>query len=114
MLCHQEREDLLHAFFLCNENNGVGFALLRYVQQVVPSLTPEGGLRLELEEDLGEEDQLAVACLLATGLKYIWETRAEKKTIILYKMKAQIEARISLLRRTRYWKSGDRMLEMIM
>ena len=99
---------------LYNENNGVGFALIRYVQKVVPSLTPEGGLRLELDEDLGEEDQLAVACLLATGLKYIWETRAEKKTIILYKMKAEIEARISLLRRTRYWKSGDRMLEMIM
>ena len=113
LLCHQEREDLQHAFFLCNKNNGVGFALLRYVQHVVPSLTPEGGLRLELDDDLDEDDQLAVVCLLATGMKYIWETRAEKKTLVLYKMKAELEARISLLRRTRYWKSGDRMLEMI-
>ena len=113
ILCHQEREDLQHAFFFCNQNNGVGFALLSYVQQVVPTMSPEGGLRLELDGDLGEEDQLAVTCLLATGMKYIWETRAEKKTLVLYKMKAEIEARISILRRTRYWKSGDKMLEMI-
>ena len=111
--CHQEREDLQHAFFFCQENSGVGFALLSYVQQVSPTLTTGGALRLELEDDLGEEDLLAVVCLLATGLKYIWETRAEKKTLTLFKMKAEIEARISILRRTKYWRSGDKMLEMI-
>ena len=111
--CHQEREDLQHAFFFCQENSGVGFALLSYVQQVSPTLTTGGALRLELEDDLGEEDLLAVVCLLATGMKYIWETRAEKKTLTLFKMKAEIEARISILRRTRYWRSGDKMLEMI-
>ena len=53
------------------------------MQHVVPSLIPEGGLRLEFDDDLGEDDQLSVACLLATGMKYTWETRAEKKTLIL-------------------------------
>ena len=52
-------------------------------------------------------------CLLATGLKYIWESRAEKKVVYLYKMRAKIEARVFILRKTRYHVSGDKIHEMI-
>ena len=45
--------------------------------------------------------------------KYIWETRSEKKTVSLHKMRAEIEAKVSILRKTRYYLSGDKMLEMI-
>ena len=69
-----------------------GLALLGYVQQVIPNLNPEEALRLEFGHDLSDVDQLASVCLLSTGLKYIWETRAEKKPTILYKMRAEIEA----------------------
>ena len=113
LLCRQEREDLQHAFFFCQESAGVGLALLGYVQHVVSTITPEECLRLEIGDDLGEEDQLAVVCLLASGLKYIWETRAEKKVLSLHKMRAEIEAGVFLLRKTRYAVSGDKMNEMI-
>ena len=89
------------------------WALLGYVQQAIPNLNPEEALRLELGHDLSDVDQLASVCLLSTGLKYIWETRAEKKPIILYKMRAEIEAKISILRRTRHENSAIKMLEMI-
>ena len=83
------------------------------MQHLIPTITPEQCLRLELGEDLVEEDQLAVVCLLATGLKYIWETRVEKKVLSLHKMRAEIEARVFLLRKTRYMVSGDKMFDMI-
>ena len=51
------------------------------MQHLIPTISIEGCLRLELGEDLVEEDQLAVVCLLASGLKYIFETRAEKKVL---------------------------------
>ena len=113
LLCRQEREDLQHAFFFCQESAGVGLALLGYVQHVVSTITPEECLRLEIGDDLGEEDQLAVVCLLASGLKYIWETRAEKKDLSLHKMRDEIEARVFILRKTIYLVSGDKIIEMI-
>ena len=44
---------------------GVGLALLGYVKLFIPTITPERCLRLELGNDHGEDDQLAVVTLLA-------------------------------------------------
>ena len=90
-----------------------GHALLGYLQSSIPHLATEEVLRLELGQGLDDVDLLAAVCLLSVGLKYIWDTRVEKKTVYLYKMRAEIEARISILRRTRYMESGNKMLEMI-
>ena len=76
-------------------------------------MNPEDVLKLSLSHDLSDEDQLATVCLLATGLKYIWESRVEKKPIMVYKMRAEIEAKISILRRTKYLSSAIKMLEMM-
>ena len=111
--CQLEVEDLLHAFFLCQKSMVAGHALLGYVQHCVPGLSPEEALRLELGQNLEDADQLATVCVLATGLMYIWTTRTKKKVITLYKMRAEIEAKITILRKTRYWASGLKMLEMI-
>ena len=91
----------------------VGHALLGHVQVLAPDLSPEAALRLELGGELSPDEELATMCLLATGLKYIWDARAEKKQVTLFKMRAEVEARISILRRTRHSKAGDLMLEML-
>ena len=44
---------------------------------------------------------------------YLWSTRVEKKTVILFKMRADIESKISVLRRTRHREAGELMFEMI-
>ena len=90
-----------------------GLALLGYVQQTVHQLSPEAALRLELGDDQDDAEQLASVCLLATGLKYIWEARTEKKLVTLFKMRSEIELKIAILRRTRHATAGDRMLELI-
>ena len=48
-----------------------------------------------------------------SGLSYIWSARVEKKPAILYRMRADIEAKISILRRTRHKAAGDMIADMI-
>ena len=112
-LCLLEAEDLNHAFFSCPKSMVAGLALLGYAQHAVPHLTPEETLRLELGQDLTSQTTLAAVCLLATGLKYIWGARQDKKVAALYKMRAEIEAMVSILRKTRHREAGDLMLEMM-
>ena len=52
-------------------------------------------------------------CMLATGLKHIWEARVSKKQITPFQVRAELEAKISLLRRTRYVGAGSKMQELL-
>ena len=113
LLCHTEVEDLQHAFFSCRHSCVAGLALLGYLQVLCPNISQEDALHLQLGHDLAVQEQLAAVCLLATGLQYIWSTRVEKKSVILFKMRSEIEAKISVLRRTRYSSAGDKIAEMI-
>ena len=111
--CAVDVEDPAHAFFFCQHSRQAGHVLLGHVQVLVPDLTPEAALRLEFAEDLSHDEELATTCLLAAGLKYIWESRVHKKQVTIYKMRAEVEARISILRRTRHRGAGDLMLDML-
>ena len=115
-LCHHctlDVEDPVHAFFLCHHSRLAGHMLLGYVQKMVPDLSPEAALRLELGEDLSNDEELATTCIIAAGLKYIWEARVEKKPVTIFKMRAEVEARISILRRTRHRGAGELMGDML-
>ena len=80
---------------------------------LLPGLPPHKLLRLDLGAGLEETDQLATLCLISTFLKYIWQARADKKVVTQYKMRAEVEALITILRKTRYSASADRLLEII-
>ena len=83
------------------------------VELLHAGLSPQAMLKLDFGQELDETDQLATLVILATGLMYIWQARSDKKVVVQYKMKAEIEAVISILRKTRYCASADRMLEII-
>ena len=51
--------------------------------------------------------------MLATGWLYIWEARVNKKQVLRYKMRAELEAMNSILRKSRHSSAGERMLELI-
>ena len=108
-----EVETPMHAFFLCTGSLTCGRDLVGYVQHIVPELTPEKALRLELGSEKSDHQELAVVSLLACGFKYIWETRLEKKRPQTYRMRAEAEARVSILRKTRYAESGNMIIEML-
>ena len=114
LLCRTSSENLLHCFFECPHNMVVGLTLLGYVQHVVPNLSPEAALLLDFQQSLTSEESLAVCVMLSTGLKYIWETRVSKKVVTTFSMRAEIEARVSILRRTRHEPSGLIIEEMLL
>jgi hypothetical protein len=60
-----------------------------------------------------DEENLAAVYMLATGLKYIWETRKSKKQLSMFRMRSEIEAQISLLRKTRHRNGAETMLGMM-
>ena len=76
-----------------------GQALLRCVQSYDRTLTEAKSLRLELSPD--EPFLLASVSLLSSGLELIWNNRKVKKITALYSMRAELEASISIKRRSR-------------
>ena len=62
-------------------------------------MTEEKSLRVEIESD--EPFTFASVSLLATGLALIWENRKMKKNTTLHMMRAQLEASVSIKRKSR-------------
>ena len=65
-LCNEPDEDLFHAFFSCPASRSAGLATLGWAQHLIPTLTPDLALRLEMTEDVDENSELAVRSILAT------------------------------------------------
>jgi hypothetical protein len=51
--------------------------------------------------------------MLGSGLKYIWETRIERKQVRTFKKRSEVKAKISILRRARFKGSGDIMWDVM-
>ena len=111
--CHAEVEDPLHTLFSCHLSQVAGLGLLGYAQTTVPNLSPEAALKLDLGAALSDKEELATICLLVTGWLYIWEARSNKKRVCLYRMRAAVEAMITILRKSRHREVGELMVEMI-
>ena len=93
-------ETYQHLFFDCVKNRAAGEAIIRCVRAYDNSLTTEKAMRLELFGD--ECSLLPSVVLLATGLQYIWENRKQKLATTLFLMRAELEAAVSLRRKSRY------------
>ena len=70
-------------------------------------------LSLAFGVELEAVDKLATLAIIATGLEYIWQARAEKKVVSQFRMRSEVEAAISILRKTRWSAVADRMMEII-
>ena len=111
--CHTDVEDPIHAFFSCPHSMVAGLALLGWVQGLAHDVSPEEAILLQLDENITEIEELAVVYLLATGLKYIWESRMLKKQITLHQLRSELEAKVSILRKSRHKEAGEKMLELL-
>ena len=93
-------ESYLHLFFQCELNKDAGQAMLRCVSAYDRTITEEKALRLELQAD--DPFLVAMVNILATGLELIWENRKLKKATSFFLMRAELEAAISIRRRSRF------------
>ena len=80
---------------------------------MVPGVTPADILTLNLAASVEESDYLPSLVLIATGLSYMWKSRVDKKMVCQYKMRSEVEAKISILRKTRHSESANILLEII-
>ena len=104
---------LLSTFNLHIYGAEADLATLGWAQKVTPDIAADGALRLELKGEPDDSQQLAAITILATELCYIWEARVMKKKVKMYEVRAELEAMVSLMRRTRHRESGDTIWEAI-
>ena len=88
----------MHLFYECSKNATAAQALLSCVKSYDSQLTPEKSLHLELAADL--PFLLPSVAILATGLQFIWENRKLKKSTSFFAIRAELEAAVSLRRRS--------------
>ena len=107
-LCQPDTsEDLYHSYFGCENNRHAALALLVCAQQTAhrPDLTARASLRLDL--DVNSVYQVAVITLLATGFKLIWDRRCAGRTVAPLDIKAELEARKTILMNSRFYWAGQ-------
>ena len=92
-------ETYQHLFLECEKNREAGQALMNCISSYDRSLSETKLLRLELGTD--EPFLLASVSLVATGFELIWENRKSKKITALFTLRAELEASISIKRRSR-------------
>ena len=104
------KEDLVHALVRCPENQGIG-------QAVLGCLTMETGLQdhyvLKLQLALEAPLELPAVWFLGVAWSTIWECRRLGRRPELYKVRADLEATVSLLRETRHTEAAERITSMI-
>ena len=84
-----------------------GLATLGWAQQLVPHITGDMALRLELRGELDGNQRLAATTIIAVGLGFIWEARVNKKKVERYEVRAELEAVVSIMRRSRNKEAGE-------
>ena len=98
--CHADVENLEHALIFCQANDDVGLKLLELVRQLTPTLQADSLLRLELRVD--HDQELPVVLFISTVLSSVWNLRQSNSRVLRYLVRSQMEAKINLLRETRY------------
>ena len=110
----QVDEDLQHALIYCSYNHGVGQALLHPVQASMPELSATSLLRLELPSLATDADaELSTVTFISTVLQEIWNKRLSKTRILLFDIRATLEARCLLLRKSRLGNSYETLSSLI-
>ena len=104
----EEKEDLVHALIHCQGNKGAGRAVLNCASRYVTELTGEQAVRLQFETE--ESFELPVVWFLAVSWISIWEARVLGKKPELYMVRADLEAKVSLLRETRKFNNQAEMI----
>ena len=89
-----------HELLHCNKNDGAGHKLLVCLQQYVPGIEAGAVLRLD-HGAVGHEHSLPLTLLTAIVLSTVWKEREAGTPVRCYKVRAELEQYINLLRNSR-------------
>ena len=93
-------EDLEHALVQCTANNKMCNALVHTPRLHHTDLPVDACLHFDLTVE--EEEELPLEWMLAATLLSIWEQRQASANVQPYLVRAQLEAKVNLIRKTRY------------
>ena len=106
--------DLTHALFFCRFNNDIGNWLIRCLSLRLQHVQPQQLITLDLHLDSHDiEKSLPAVWLTAKTLGEVWQCRLNKKQISIFTTRAILEANIMLLRKTRFKKCAENILNLI-
>ena len=102
--------DLQHCLLECPYNNGVGQFVFNILSRCVDGLSQKKIIKLDLNI---EGDKLPVVLFIANVLFEIWCCRREKKMVCLHSIKANLEAKVNILRKSRHRSAAETLMEFI-
>ena len=111
-LCQDEVvESMEHALISCQFNQNVGNMLLYGVSIIIPNITSNQVLHLELDVEANRE--LPLVIMIGHTLESIWSHRMKKIQIQPFLIRSDLEARASMLRETRFRNAAVLLMEII-
>ena len=96
-----ESDDLIHALITCDLNTEISTWLMTILQNHISTLQPRQVVLLDLGP-LDESLRLPLVWLISSTLSLVWEARRENKRPTLHKIRSSLEAKVNILRKTRY------------
>ena len=92
-------DDCIHTFLTCNFNNGVNNWVIEFSRKVVPNCSLEDIICLNLE--LANPASFPLIWSLSHVFSSVWQLRLSKKTVNLFHIRAEMEAKVNILRKSR-------------
>ena len=92
-------EDRVHALLECSYNGEVNNWIAHFAHMTVPSSKASDIVNLNLH--ITEPMIFPLIWSLSLVLSLVWQCRVAKKTISLYSIRAEVEAKINMLRKSR-------------
>ena len=106
-------EDLAHALLRCDFNGDLNTWILLISRRVVPGIRVEDILTLNLGiRNLGEAFPLV--WLLSILLEAVWKARSSRNAVLKTRVRADLEAKINLLRKTRFGDYATKITETLL
>ena len=96
-----ESDELPHALLTCSLNTETSTWLMRILQTHIPALQPKQVVLLDLGP-VDESLRLPLVWLISSTLSLVWEARRENKRPSLHKIRSSLEAKVNILRKTRF------------
>ena len=104
-------EDLAHAMLRCDFNGELNYWILALSRRVVPSIRIEDILILNLGLP-NLDEAFPLVWLLSVLLELVWKARLSRNAVLKTRVRADLEARINLLRKTRFGDFAPKITKM--
>ena len=92
-------DDCVHSFLTCSFNNGVNNWVIEFSRKLVPNCSLEDIICFNLH--LANSVSFPLIWSLSHVFYTVWQLRLSKKTVNLYNIRAEIEAKVNILHKSR-------------